>query len=260
MTSLRVKTGKLRGWVVALFRRRQQPQPREKPQRYKFDRELYELARMAAGPDSSAGAATHPDAIRLLGTRAGEHSRALQDAGIEDDDRGFALEQLCRDYPRVFQAEIFLVDAMARNVMFGALSDDPAVGPGTTLAEVAISALGKRQSLAEVDPEGQAAAFVLDMAVLGHVFYRYGDLEHAIPAGRKAMELCLGLIEAQRPGTRPTLVLTLDLMTFIRIETGEVPLAMQALDQALVHLDVLAAEGRDVSSALAFHRKLRAAF
>jgi hypothetical protein len=245
---------------VALFRRRQQAQPGGKPQRYKFDRELYELARTAAGPDSAAGAATHPDAIRLLGTRAAEHRRAIQDAGLEDDDRGLTFEQLRRDYPRVFQAEIFMVDVMARNVMFGAISDDPAVGPGTTLAELAISALDKRQSLAQADPEGQLAAFVLDTAVLGHVFYRYGDLEHAIPTGRKAMELCLGLIEAQRSGTRPILVLTLDVMTFIRIETGEVPLAMQALEQALVHLDVLAAEGRDVSSALAFHRKLRAAF
>jgi hypothetical protein len=30
---------------------------------------------------------------------------ALQDAGLEDDDRGLTLEQLRRDYPRVFQAE-----------------------------------------------------------------------------------------------------------------------------------------------------------
>jgi hypothetical protein len=126
---------------VAPFRRRQQPQHGEKPQRHKFDRELYELARLAAGPDSAAGASTHPDAIRLLGTRAAEHRWAIQ-----------------------------------------------------------------------------------------------------------------------RPGIRPILVLTLDVMTFIRIETGEVPLATQALDQALIHLDVLAGEGRDVSSALAFHRKLRAAF
>ena len=245
---------------MAPFSRRQQSQPGEKPQRHKFDRELYELARTAAGPDSAAGANSHPDAIRLLGTRAAEHRWAIQDAGLDDDDRGLTFEQLRRDYPRVFQAEIFLVDVMARNVMFGALSDDPAVGPGTTLAELAISALDKRQSLARVDPDGQLAAFVLETAVLGHVFYRYGDLEHAIPAGRKAMQLCMELIEAQRRGIRPILVLTLDVMTFIRIETGDVPLAMQALDQALVHLDVLAAEGRDVSSALAFHRKLRAAF
>jgi hypothetical protein len=215
---------------------------------------------MGAGPDSAAGAGTHPDAIRLLGIRGAEYRRVLQDAGLENDDRGLTFEQLRRDYPRVFQAEIFLADVMARNVMFGAISDDPAVGPGTTLAELAISALSKRQSLALVDPDGQLAALALETAILGHVFYRYGDLEHAIPVGRKAMELCLGLIKEQRPGTRPILVLTLDVMTFIRIETGEVPLAMQALDQALVHLDVLTAEGHEVSSALAFHRKLRAAF
>jgi hypothetical protein len=49
-------------------------------------------------------------------------------------------------------------------------------------------------------------------------------------------------------------------MAFIRIETGEIPLATQALDQALDHLEVLVGQGRDVSRALAFHRELRAAF
>jgi hypothetical protein len=44
--------------------------------------------------------------------------------------------------------------------------------------------------------------------VLSHVFYRYGDLEHAIPLGRKAMEFVLELIKAERPEARPTLVLT----------------------------------------------------
>ena len=90
---------------MAPFSRRQQSQPGEKPQRHKFDRELYELARTAAGPDSAAGANSHPDAIRLLGTRAAEHRWAIQDAGLDDDDRGLTLEQLRRDYPRVFQAE-----------------------------------------------------------------------------------------------------------------------------------------------------------
>jgi hypothetical protein len=36
---------------------------------------------------------------------AAEHRWALQDAGLEDDDRGLTLEQLRRDYPWVFQAE-----------------------------------------------------------------------------------------------------------------------------------------------------------
>jgi hypothetical protein len=245
---------------VTPFRRRQQPRPDEKPPRYKFDRELYELARTAAGPDSAAGAATHADAIRLLGTRAAEREWAIQGADLKVDGLRLSFEQLRRDYPRVFQAEIFLADAVARTVMFGALSDDPAAGPGPALAEAAIGALGTRQSLAKADPEGQSPVLSLDMTVLGHVFYRYGDLANAGPIGQKALELVLALIDAQHPGARPILVLAVDVLAFTRIETGEIPLATQALDQALVHLEVLAGQGFNVSSALTFHRQLRAAF
>src|SRR5262249_10218822 len=100
----------------------------------------------------------------------------------------------------------------------------------------------------------------LDLTVLGHVFYRYGDLAQAIPAGRKALELAVALAETQDPRARPILVLAVDVLIFVRIETGEIPLAMQGLDQALVQLAELDAQGFDVSSALTFHRKLRAAF
>jgi hypothetical protein len=243
---------------VAPFRRRQSKSDEKSPW-FKFDRDLYELARRAAGPDTAAGVTTLPDAIRLLGTRAADRERAIQDAALKDGGEGIPYELIRREYPQVYQAELFLADAVSRLVVFSALSDDPAAGPGPALAGVATSSVSTRQSLAMIDNEGQFPMLCLDMAILGHVFYRSGDLANAIPVGQKAGELVLKLIEMQHPRPRPILVLAIDVLIFNRVATGEIPLARQGLEQALVHLEELASEGAKVGTALSFHRQLRAA-
>ena len=56
---------------------------------------------------------------------------------------------------------------------------------------------------------------------------------------------------------RAALVLAVDVLAFARTATGESELALGWLDQALVHLRVLADQGYDVRSAIASHLELR---
>src|SRR5215469_13794650 len=138
-------------------------------------------------------------------------------------------------YPAVLQAEIFNTDAVARLVMFAALSDVPTAGPSQTLLKMAVGALGPRRSLALLDPEAYQGILGLESAVIAHVFYRLGQLADAVEIGRMATETLME-VRSEDGRERGALVVALDVMAFVRTATGERELALGWLDQALVHL------------------------
>jgi hypothetical protein len=220
----------------------------------RFDHDLYEVARLELGPDSAAGARSLADALRLVGQRHQEWRQARARAKLGDS---YPEYPVLRDrYPAVLQVEIFNTDAVARLVMFGALSDDPAVGPSQALLEMAISALGPRKSLANLGPGAYRGILGLETAVIGHVFYRLGQLADAIALGQAAVEILMEQ-RTEDGRERAALVLAVDVLAFARTATGESELALGWLDQALVHLRVLADQGYDVRSAIASHLELR---